>query len=152
MQNQQQQGLQGQTARPTPEVSDPQQTESNNLQQTLDLQSIDGSQTRISVPGSSGETSTVAASSPDSTSDDLGTFFGIDVSIVLLVTAFLAAVVVIGALVKIAKPKHELQPEPTAEEELTQVQQDQPPEQPAKKPRRNKKMTRRQRRQHQKNS
>lgn len=149
MQNQQQ-GLQGQTARPSPDVQDPQQTESNNLQQTLDLQSIDSAQTHISVPGTSSGTRTTVAPSTESTNADTGTLFGIDISTLFLVMAFVAAGVVIGALVKIAKPKHEIQPEPSLEDEPAPGQHAQLPEQPPAKPRRKKKMTRRQRRQQQK--
>ncbi len=149
MQNQQS-NLQGQTGQPVPNVQDPQAGTNSNLQQTLDLQNIDSSQTTIAVPGEgSSTTASVGQDSTVASSDS--SLLGVDISAPLLVTIFVAAVVIIGLLAKLAKPRHELYPESDqiveTDTNLGQAS-DVPIDQtaPYEKKTGNKKMTRRQRR------
>ncbi|MCA1807360.1 MAG: hypothetical protein LC687_05890 [Actinobacteria bacterium] len=150
MQNQQS-NLQGQTGQPAPNAQDPQAPTNSNLQQTLDLQSIDSSQSSITVPGSDNQATTTTIGQDSSASNTPSPLLNFDVSTSLLVTVFVAAVVIVVLLVKIAKPKHELYPEadrtgdvePIANQ-TTDSQVNSPT--PGQKKTSNKKMTRRQRR------
>jgi|GEM_PF-2332412 hypothetical protein len=110
MQNQQS-NLQGQTGQPAPSARDPQASTNSNLQQALDLQNIDSSQSTITVPGSDKQSIAASSSQSGATENTTSPLVSFDVGTPLLVTVFIAAVVIISLLVKLAKPKHELYPE-----------------------------------------
>ncbi|CAN5717706.1 hypothetical protein BH23PAT2_BH23PAT2_04800 [soil metagenome] len=96
------QNTQAQTGQVNPNTAQPQETESRELQQTLNQVNLDQTTGSISVPISSGRRTTQQiAVTPASTSRD---GFLADISAGLIFIVFLTSVVCIAVLVKIAKP------------------------------------------------